>query len=434
MVKGTINYPATLTLPASAVLTVKLMWGTRDFLLHVGNLVEPVVEQRISPVGTGPVPFALVYDPAVIDPGLPYTILVELSADGKPLAIGGIGVITWGQPSDVAVTLWSLPNTTALTGTVRYGSNRPIPPGSVLTIVLEKRLNGFTEDPASPVVSVQHVRPVDASPIPFTIPFDPSTLDPYATYHVFATLQEPSGVSWRTQFQNILAWDDPTREDLTLRPPVKTALLTGKITLPDSSALPPDAVVSAQIVQVHKDRIELPNYQHRITQAGASPIPYAIEYMLDPWSPVKQALYASVQLDGKLLYTSPLIPLDRAAMPDTLDLSLQRPANLGTVRGTVRYNADQPLPPDAKLVVQLADMWLVDVHGEPQEIATQTIPLTDSQPLSFTIEYDRLRIWGPISHAILAEIRSGDQVLARSSGQDYVNMTDNPTEIDVVLQ
>lgn len=431
LVKGTISYPATPTLPPDALLTIKLMPGRPGF--YYPDVSQPLGEQRISPVGPGAVPFGIEYDPAAINPMVPYTVFAELSAGGQRIFTGAAGVDTANNPANVAITLHGQPTATTVTGTVRYPADRQPPPGAVLTISLQKMIDGIG---MSPVLGEQRVSPVGAAPIPFTIPVDPTKLDPYGSYYITAHLEAPGRIMWLAPQQMVLTYGNPATAELTLEPPANTALLSGLITLPDSFVLPPDAILTVQMTNLHNGTINSAQYGHQITTAGATPIPYTIEYFPENFiSEGTYALYASVRLHEKLLFSSPLIPLDPSALPSTFDLSLQRPANPGIVRGTVRYTADQPLPPDAQLVVQLADMRSVGGDGWPEPVATQTISLTGTQPLSFAIEYDPVAITSGVRYAILAEIRAGDKVLLPSAWYEQDVITNgNPNEIEVVLK
>lgn len=140
IVHGTITYPADPALPDAAVLSVKVMPGTRTFFYP--DMSEPLGEQRISPVRPGVVPFAIEYDPDAIDPLLPYTLVAQLDASGKRYFMGGAEVITNNQPSKVNIQLHPHPTATAVTGIVTYPSDRPLPPDSLLTIRLQTPVDG----------------------------------------------------------------------------------------------------------------------------------------------------------------------------------------------------------------------------------------------------------------------------------------------------
>lgn len=162
-----------------------------------------------------------------------------------------------------------------------------------------------------------------AAPIPFTIPVDPTRLDPYASYTMFAYLDAPGRLSWLSDERPVLTWGEPTRVELALQPPAESLLLSGGVTVPEPSALPPDAVVSVQVAYIYKGTIGFTAYEHQITPVKALPIRYAIEYTQHSFQPSETyALSASVRLRERLLFTSLLVPVNPAAMPSTVDLHL----------------------------------------------------------------------------------------------------------------
>lgn len=437
VIKGWLSYPTSRTRTDDAVLTIRVIRGS--YVYPLPDRSKVLAEQRVSPVVPRVVPVELTYDPAALDPRSPYTILAEMSVGGKRAFTYTAGIFPGSLPQDLNIILNPVPTETAVRGIVHFPDDQPLPPDAVVTIRLETSMD--TVVPWT-VLKQQRVIPDGTAPLPFSIPIDPTSLDPYAPHLLYAYLEAPGGIYWTTQPESVLQpgalvlpSDEPGTVKLVLDPLRPTTLLTGLLTLPDSTLLPSNAVVTVHLAPMHEGKLDLAHGGRQIVAAGASPIRYAIDYYRETALTTDYALYASVRLHEKLLFTSPVIPLDKAVMPSTLDLSLQRPTNLGTVRGTVRYNADQPLPPDAKLVVHLADMRWVDEGSWPRRLATQTIRLTGAQPLSFAIDYDPLTITGDTRYAIIAEIRTDDEVLVPGAlyNQDVIT-NGNPTEIDVVLK
>lgn len=426
LITGTVMLPANIAVPADAVLHVKLVLGMRNF--YYPDAANVLGEQQITLAGTQPVNFAIPYDPAAINPDLPYTVFAEVTAGGKRVLTGGEEVITQARPTTVHVALYPLPTATGVSGTLVLPADRSLPPDATVTV----RLQTPTDGVGGPrVLGEFRATPTNTNPIPFSIAVDPAALDPYASYTLFATLEAPGRLLWNADEQSVLTWGNPATATLTLQAPQNTALINGNVALPNQAALPPEAELRVQIAYVYSDTIAFVEREQRITPVAGQPLSYTIEYLQGSFQPDNRyALYAFVRLHEKLLFTTPLVPLDPAAIPPTVDLQLAPPTNVQTVSGTISFDRNAPLPPDARLFVQLQNISVAD--GPAEIIAEQVITPVGTAPLTFAIQYDPLTIAPSGSYIVGAVIRADERELF--SGVSAAVITQGaPTVVELQL-
>ena len=98
--------------------------------------------------------------------------------------------------------------------------------------------------------------------------------------------------------------------------------------------------------------------------------------------------------------------------------------------GSVTYDEDVPLPPDAAV-----DVWIVDVTPgivAAAIVAETTIEAGNARPpIPFKLRYDPSRVFPDHDYAIKAVIRSGGQTLFEMPNDFRVLTKGNPTRVDV---
>jgi uncharacterized lipoprotein YbaY len=324
------------------------------------------------------------------------------------------------------------PTATTVTGSVALPATTTPPPGAVVTVQLERPVDGVG---GPEIVDAQQIDLSGSAPVPFTIPVDPAKLDPNAAYLLTATLAAPGRLSWHAEPQPVLTWGQSAAADLVLSAPPASALLSGTLTVPDPAAIPSDATLSVHLAYLYNGTIGNVEREYHTETRSASSVPYTLEYLpANLLADQQYALYASVRRGEKLLLTSPLIPVDPATMPATLDLTLAPPTNLATVRGTVSVPAAPALPSDALLWVELADTRYVGGDGAPIVVASQAILPRGNGPFAFAIEYDPVAIDSRSPYAIQAYVKGGEAVVFHSGLGPSVITNGNPTEVTLELQ
>jgi putative lipoprotein len=102
------------------------------------------------------------------------------------------------------------------------------------------------------------------------------------------------------------------------------------------------------------------------------------------------------------------------------------------VRGSASYRERIALPPDAMLVVTLADTTPV-IMSSPI-VAEVVLRVGGAQPpLAFELPFERTRINRDHYYGVRAAIRSGEQVLFETAGAQPVITRDNPKRVDLLL-
>jgi putative lipoprotein len=100
------------------------------------------------------------------------------------------------------------------------------------------------------------------------------------------------------------------------------------------------------------------------------------------------------------------------------------------VSGSVTYDEDVSLPPDAAV-----DVWIVDVT--PGMVAAAIVTETTIEagnvrpPIPFRLRYDPSRVFADHDYAIKAVIRSGDRTLFEMPNDFRVLTKGHPTRVDV---
>ena len=386
ILRGTVSYPAQPALPPDAMLTVQLVNQSLCEDLY-GCLI--LGEQTITPNGQSPTPFALAYNSAIIDPQWSYVLIARISAPGgrnwwveQPAP-----VLTQGHPATVDLTIALPPAVATVTGTVSYPAQPALPPGAVLTVQLLALSDDGLFGP--PVVSEQTI-PLDGrSPTPFTIAYDPSKIDPLWSYAVDARISAPGRLDWRAeQSSPVLTQGHPATVEVTVEPPPAVAAVSGTVTYPAQPALPPDAVLEIQLVNIKRtDTADWVLGAARITPVRPGPIPFTLEYNPTYIDPQEQYVVYAVLYMGKQLpfVTTTPYPVITHGHPTTVDAVLQESATGAAFSGTIAYHAERPLPPNATLVIEVEGFIGDDV---PYSLGRQEIASVGPGPIPFAIQYD----------------------------------------------
>lgn len=103
----------------------------------------------------------------------------------------------------------------------------------------------------------------------------------------------------------------------------------------------------------------------------------------------------------------------------------------GKLTGTVSYRERMALPPDAVVLVVLADVSLQDVSAKT--IARQTIEPSHQVPIPFEIEYDSSMIDPRMEYAVRATIIRGDAPLFVTDRTYHVITRGHPETANLML-
>lgn len=232
-----------------------------------------------------------------------------------------------------------------------------------------------------------------------------------------------------------------------VRGPSLTAnAVSGTVTTPERSALPPDAVltVSLQDVSLADAPAKLLGEQQISMDGQSVPVPYSIAYdpaTIDPRNSYSVAARIT-DAGGKLLFISDtMIPVITRDNP-TQDVEIvvvpvpgqTGGGNTAAVSGTLTYLQRIALPPGAVANVQIQD---ISRAGAPAEvIGEQNIPMDGkSVPVAFEVTYDPSQIQDNHRYSVRATIRdAAGKLLFTTDTVTPVITGGNPTSgIELVL-
>ena len=174
-VTGSITYRERVALSPQAVAIVTIVDTTAA--PEAGAVIG---QQRIDAPTAVPIDFSVLVDPATIDPTHAYALFATI-VDGTSTWQNRTGepVITGGPTSGIALTLTAVPATPAgtISGTIVPPTGTTIGPSAVSIAALIKVETG--------TLVARQVRPIaDPANLGFAIGFDPTLIDPAATYVV----------------------------------------------------------------------------------------------------------------------------------------------------------------------------------------------------------------------------------------------------------
>ncbi|HEX6292399.1 MAG TPA: YbaY family lipoprotein [Herpetosiphonaceae bacterium] len=323
-----------------------------------------------------------------------------------------------------------------VSGSMTYPMDRKLPPGATLTIRFSTVISDFGHER---VIEEQAITSIPPSPVGFELAYDPATIGPDGIYTIRALMHAPGRLAWRSETHDVITQGAPSTVEMALKAPDAIGTVTGTLTYPGDSPLPPDAALTmrligaAQVANLDRE-VELSRFELR--PVPAEPIPFLVEY--DPAAvraDETYTLYAEIRAGGRLLFfTTELHPVITQGAPASVEVTLERPETIPAVTGVVTYPGDPKLPPDAMLAVQLYDLRYLLGDGEPILVAEQTIAPIGLAPIPFTIECDPATISPSGEYVIQAEIRADDRTIFSSQGTYPVIMSDHPSEVEIVLK
>lgn len=314
-----------------------------------------------------------------------------------------------------------------VSGTISY-PGETLPSDAVLTVRLLE-VGGFG---ASDAAVPQWTKPTPSGPMSFAISYDPARIDPAADYAIEAQMTVDGLVLYEHKQVAVLTKGAPRTAEITLASPTDRLLVSGTISYPQPDALPADAVLT--ISMFGPEEGSLYRIGERIikpTEAGTTTFGVQSGPMFGPLDRPAR-VYASLRAGGKLLaVTNQIATVQTQGGTASLDLQLAPPAQLGTVSGTVSYPAQDALPTDAVLTVQLLDASMAD--GPAPLLGEQIFAPVGSGPIPYTIEYDRTLTQPGGSYTVTAQVTAGEQLLL-STTMRYDIQLDSSAPVDVAME
>jgi uncharacterized lipoprotein YbaY len=217
LIRGTLTYDEPKELSADARAVVFLVDVT------VGpNGGTVIASTEVKDPGAQPIPFELAYPFAVVDDANQYQLFAGIvDGDSAWATPTGVGVpVPQAEVAGVVLELEYRPDLLkgAVTGSITGADLGPITnPDAYGTSILIDTTTGAT-------IGFQMISPIVAQPIPFSAPFDTSTIDPTATYVARGSVWDGTTL-WNTPTGTAVITQDNPKSGivLTVVPAVTTA-------------------------------------------------------------------------------------------------------------------------------------------------------------------------------------------------------------------
>ena len=201
VVSGTVTYLQRIALPATAVLTVKLVDVSR-----ADASATTIVEQRVDTAGKQvPFSFDFAYDRTKVIERNRYAVQAEIRDNGRLIYITDTSypVITQGNPKNVEIVLVSVGGggqgggnrNNTIRGTVTYRQMIALPPNSDVKVWLVDTANPTGAAVAETTFSTANKQ----VPFQFELRYEQRDLDRQKNYELRAEIKSNGAVRFRTQ-------------------------------------------------------------------------------------------------------------------------------------------------------------------------------------------------------------------------------------------
>jgi putative lipoprotein len=301
-----------------------------------------------------------------------------------------------------------------ITGTVTIDAQSPVPPQAVLRVELRQvNQDGIT---FFSVIDQQEFPLKDAQPVSFALSYRAADLQPSPEghlpylYEVVAELHAPGRVSWEAHSEPLDLKQTSAPVTVTLKRPANIAEVNGTLTIPDQPTLPADATLTVRLVSPQGYRPDDPSRAELVVpsvQPGKQR--FTIEYITTGDTQQSYAVHAEVRTGAKLSLTAQLAPAVTQGKPSPVEVVLAPPTSIASVTGTITYTAEQSIPADAQLTIEVSDVSMAD--GPSYVIASQTVMPVGASPIPFAIEYDPALIDQSRMYSVYARIMVGEKLL-----------------------
>lgn len=307
-----------------------------------------------------------------------------------------------------------------VSGVVSKLDRSALPPNAVVDVQLR---DTSIADAAATVLAQQTITTDGQQmPIPFSLTYDPAQIVPSGIYSVFASVTVDGQLQYISQTATpVITNGAPTTGVEVLVGPVMTGAaggsLTGTVNKLDRSALPPNAVIEVELVDVSSGT-PVPVTSTQVNPAGQQvPIPFELPYdaaQIDPAG--SYLLNARILVDGQPQYASQtgVLVLTNGAPTSNVEILVSPvqgggAAGSGMIRGTVTTpRPPEALEPGAVLQVELREPMLADAPAT----ATNQIPVEGMGfPITFDLPYDPGVIAADRPYVVAARILSGNRLL-----------------------
>jgi uncharacterized lipoprotein YbaY len=403
-ITGTLTFREKIALGGRATAVVSVV-----DMVAGANAGVIVGQQRIDRLGEVPVPFSVPFDIRRIDPKHPYGLFAALIDGPKSWQNRqGIAVLTGGPTTgvDAILPLVGEPSA-AIVGTISPTGLTTLSANVVAVASLIKKETGT-------VVNRQVLVAPGPAPIAISIGFDPSVIDPRATYLVKAAVVDGGRI-----------WENRTGVSAITggraQPRVAVPLPTAPGSLSVASPAPGATTPATSPSGVAPSRSTAPT--------SSAPPPSGSS--MAPSHPPSLSPSATPTPTPTPTPSLTPIPTSRPSpTPGPTEEGSIQPGT-GLITGSLVYPEPHQLSGAA-----IAAVVLVQGSPGPNQnpiVATQIIRAPKSMPLVFRVIYDAALIDPNATYSVQAEIVDGANAWATSQGMPVIPKGGSAARVDLVL-
>ncbi len=227
--------------------------------------------------------------------------------------------------------------------------------------------------------------------------------------------------------------------------PEQENVVTGTVTYTNRSALPRNAIITVQLLDVSRADAMGEVVAEQKIEADGKQVPIAFSLQYKP-NQVKRRNRYTVRAEikngnGRLLYTSTTAyPVITDGNPSNVEIVVERVRggqnqgnNDRSVRGTVTYRERIALAPNSDLTVELVQ---IDANGVEEDVIAQTTFSTGTRqvPITFELPYAQSSVDNNANYALRAEIKTGNEVQFNTAEPQKIDLRrGNTNNVEIVL-
>lgn len=436
---GTVNYLERIALSPDAVITVDLQDASSGTPGIIATLDVPAEGRQV------PIPFALPYDVATINPAGTYLLSARISEGGTTTFASqtGVPVLTNGAPTSNVEIIVSPFVAPAAAGVIRGSVTSPRPPESIdpsAVLQVELREPMLADAPATAFIEI----PVGGMgfPISFELPYDPAGIAADRAYVVGARILSGNRLLFTSLAPvPVLTNGAPASEiavPVAATPDPSGGVVRYTVTSATPMTWPADSTAYLNVEIREPMLADAPATAFSYVPLAGLSFPISFELGYDPATIDQNKSYV---FDGRIIDNNnltfsssggtPVLTQGAPVTDVTLDLNsavITDAPPAGTITGVVTTDVPTQLDPNAALYV---DFRVAGTTGDP--IVTISETLAGKQfPIPFSVPFDPATIDMNGDYVVGARIMLGDQVLYASTAGVPVITKGAPTT-DVVV-
>jgi uncharacterized lipoprotein YbaY len=332
-----------------------------------------------------------------------------------------------------------------ITGTVTYYEKIGMPTNAVLNLKILDVLRSTETKPMW--IAEGNITPLTQVPIPFTIKYEKSDIDPDRAYAIQARILVNGEVLFKNSATyRVITQGNPTHDlnvvvKVVSNPPPptpNTSTLNGIIVYQRKIDFLPNTIVDVKLVDMSQDDSSKSIIgEQTIANPAEWPIPFALKYNAKAINPDHTyVVEASITVGNSLHFINQAAyaVLTRGGLTHNVEVTIEPisiPSKTASVTGTVMYYQEIALTSEAVIVVELIDAS--SKNPASRTIGKQSMTHPGQVPVAFELKYDPLVIHPGHLYAIQARIMVDGQLRFKNTLPYAVITQGNPSTIEIVV-